>query len=269
MINKKNLYSTTIVLAVLAIIATATPAFADTTTTTNQPNKGFLGGIMHNGGNKAGLRPVVFGTVSAINGNSITVSGKQGFGTNANKTTTTYTVDATNAKIMKNNVAGTVSSIVVGDTIMVQGTVTGTNVVATTIRDGVMTRGNNPAGKANPQGQGNISNLITGNGQPVIAGTISAISGSTLTITNKSNVTYTVDTTNAKIVKGQNTIVVSNMAIGDTVVIQGTVNGNSIVASNVIDQTKLASDTTTGTTPKVNNGFFSGIGSFFKKIFGF
>ncbi len=54
--------------------------------------------------------------------------------------TTTYTVDATNATITKNNVAGNISSIAVGDTIMAQGTLTGTNLVATTMRDGVMAR---------------------------------------------------------------------------------------------------------------------------------
>ena len=57
-----------------------------------------------------------------------------------------------------------------------------------------------------------------------------------MTVTNKSNVTYTVDATNAKIVQGQNTIAVSNVAVGDSVVVQGTVNGNSITASSVIDQ---------------------------------
>ena len=89
-------------------------------------------------------RPAVMGTVSAINGNTLTVSGKKGFGSTA--TTTTYTVDTTNAKITKNNTAGTIASIAVGDTVMVQGTVSGTNVNATTIRDGKMPSGKNPAG---------------------------------------------------------------------------------------------------------------------------
>ena len=105
---------------------------------------------------------------------------------------------------------------------------------------------------------------ITGNGQPVIAGTISAVSGDTLTVTNKSNVTYTVDATNAKIVQGQTTIAVSNLAVGDSVVVQGTVNGNSVTASSVIDQ-KVS---TTGTTTQPR-GFFGMIGSFFSHIFGF
>ena len=39
--------------------------------------------------------------------------------------------------VTKNNTASSVASIAVGDTVMVQGTVSGTNVTATTIRDGI------------------------------------------------------------------------------------------------------------------------------------
>ena len=111
---------------------------------------------------------------------------------------------------------------------------------------------------------------IVGNGQPVVLGTVSTISGSTLTITNKSNVTYTVDATNAKITVGNTTASVSSIAVGDMVVVQGTINGTSIVASNVINQNKPANTTNTpGTNGQQNKGFFGGIGSFLKKLFGF
>lgn len=246
-------------LALLTTIATATPALANTTTPPTQTKVG----------NRANMKPAVFGTVSVVSGNTITVAGKQGFGTNA--VSTTFTVDTTNAKITKNNIAGTISSIVVGDTVMAQGTLTGTNLVATTIRDGQMgkgMRGNN----GNQTGKTPLVSPITGNGQPIVAGTISSISGSTMTITNKSNVNYTVDTTNAKIVQDSNTILISNMVVGDTVIVQGTVNGNSVVASSVMDQTKPVNTNTTNsgtTTQPENKGFFGAIGSFFEKIFGF
>jgi hypothetical protein len=175
--------------------------------------------------------------------------------------TTTYTVDTTSATITKNNVAGSISSIAVGDTIMAQGTLTGTNLVATTIRDGVMTRTPGATGQPGT----NQPSPITGNGQPVVAGTVSSVSGNTLVITNKSNVTYTIDATNAKIVEGQNTITISNVAVGDNVIVQGTVSGNSITASSVIDQ-KISTSTPTTTKSK---GFFGSIGSFFSHLFGF
>ena len=48
-------------------------------------------------------------------------------------------MDATNAKIYKGSATTTVSvsDIAMGDTVMVQGTVSGTSVTATVIRDGV------------------------------------------------------------------------------------------------------------------------------------
>ena len=231
------------------------------------------------GGNRGMMKPGVFGTVSAINGNVLTVASKQWSKPVAGATTApttspiTYTVDATSATITKNGSAGSIASILTGDTIMAQGTLTGTNLVATTIRDGQMgmgmrgisgspVAGNHPA-KTSP---------ITGNGQPVVAGTVTAVNGSTLTITNKSNVVYTIDASSAKIVQGQNTISASNIATGDMVVVQGTVSGNSIVASSVIDQAKPASTTATGsttTTPQTHRGFFGSIGHFFSNIFGF
>jgi hypothetical protein len=264
-----------IALATVTTLATAVPVFAQTTTATTAPNGAAWGNRAGGGKNHGTMKPGVFGTVSAVNGNIITVSstrrmGPKGTGsttTTTTPTTTVYTVDATSATITKNNVAGTISSIVVGDTIMAQGTLTGTNLVATTIRDGVMAR-TPGAGGVNGQPGQNQTSPITGNGQPVVAGTVSSVSGNTLSITNKSNVSYTVDVTNAKIVEGQATITVSSIAVGDSVIVQGTVNGNAVTASSVIDQ-KASTTTTTGGTTTQPKGFFGSIGAFFSHLFGF
>jgi len=271
--NKKNTSKYAYALMALATIttlATAVPALADNTNTTTPPaNAPAWGERMGGGVGGRMMKPGVFGTVKSVSGNIITVNetkgkfppGKGETNSNTTETTTTYTVDATNAKITKNNVAGTISSILVGDTIMAQGTLTGTNLVATTIRDGVMMK---KTGDKNGQTDQNQTSPITGNGQPIIAGTVSTISGSTLTITNKSNVVYTVDATNAKIAQGSNTIAIGGITVGDMVVVQGTVNGTSVVASSVIDQ-KVASTTTT----QPSKGFFGSIGAFFSHLFGF
>ena len=270
--NKKNTSKYAYALMALATIttlATAVPALADTTTTSTTPgaNAPAWGNRMGGGVGRM-MKPGVFGTVTAISGNIITVNSTRRTNpstTNSTSTVattaTTYTVDATNAKITKNNVAGTISSVIVGDTISAQGTLTGTNLVATTIRDGVMMK---QVGDTNGQPDKNQTSPITGNGQPIVAGTVSTISGSTLTITNKSNVVYTVDATNAKIAQGANTITISGLTVGDMVVVQGTVNGTSVVATSVIDQ-KIAATTTT----QPNKGFFGSIGSFFSHLFGF
>lgn len=274
--NNKYVYSLLVLIALATLIG-AVPALADNNNTNNtsagQPGIGRNGagrGMMNRGniGNIM-MKPGVFGTVSAVNGNTITVTGKQGFGANA--VATTFTVDATNAKVIKNNVAGTVSSILVGDTIVAQGTLTGTNLVATNIRDGVVVgRGLPNTNKMMNKQPEQALSLITGNGQPVVVGTVSSIVGPTVVITNKSNVSYTIDATNAKITQGPNTISISNLAVGDMLVVQGTVNGNAVVASTIIDQAKPVSTTA---TPVANGeshgGFFAGVGSFFAHLFGY
>jgi len=213
-------------------------------------------GVMPNGGARAGMG--VAGTVSAINGTSLTVTSKgRPTGSSATATPITYTVDASSSTVTKNGTASSLSSIAVGDTVMVQGTVSGTSVTAKTIRDGVS--------QAQP--------VIQGNGQPVVAGSVTALSGNTITITNKSNVTYTIDAINSKFVEtGVTNPTISNIAVGDNVIVQGTVNGNSVTASSVIDQKAKVNNGSNNTAKNQSDfmgGIMGGIGSFFKHLFGF
>ena len=216
------------------------------------------------------MRPVVVGTVSTMNGTTLTVSAKSFQrpatpGTAPTALATTYTVDASAATVTKAGAASTVSAIAVGDTVMIQGTVTGTNVVATKINDGVMGRG---AFGQKPSGTKPVTPAITGNGQPVVGGKVTAVSGSTVTITNASNVTYTIDATNATVTKGGvPAATLSNVVVGDTLVVQGTVNGTSVTASSVIDQG--AAPSATSGSPAAHRGILSSIGGFFAHLFGF
>lgn len=80
-------------------------------------------------------RPVVAGKITAIQGNTLTVSEHQGM-MGSTTPDTLFTVDTSKAVVMKNNATSTVSALVIGDTISVQGTLTGTTVTATYIREG-------------------------------------------------------------------------------------------------------------------------------------
>ena len=67
---------------------------------------------------------------------------------------------------------------------------------------------------------------------------------------------------------------ISNVVVGDNIVVQGAVNGNSVTASSVIDQKAKANGNPNnlGNNPKPQSGFggiMAGIGNFFKKLFGF
>ena len=153
--------------------------------------------------------------------------------------------------------------------ILVQGTVNGTNVAATNIRDSVQ-------GMRRENGKQRIASSTQpalGNGQPVIAGKVSAVNGNSLTVTTSGNTTYTIDATNAKVFEGRNASPLSNIAVGDTVLVQGTVNNASITASTIIDQSQstTATETNNENTPNKpqSRGFFGGIGQFFTHLFGF
>ncbi len=156
--------------------------------------------------------PGITGQVTSKSGNILTV---------LSKNNTTYTVDTTTAKIFKNrNTIITLEDIQINDTIMAQGTVTGTNVLASTIFDG------KPI-----MGKKNKNNF------PGIIGTVSDTNGSTFSVTTKNNIIYSVNTTNAKITKGTPAIpaTFSDIINGDTVMIRGTVNGTTVTADNIFD----------------------------------
>ncbi len=216
-------------------------------------------------------RPAVVGTVASISGDSLTVTAKswQRSGTAPTTTTaptsTTYTVDATNATVTKSGAASSVSAIATGDMVMVMGTVNGTSVTATSIRDGMMMGRGMGAGMHKPMPNASTTPLITGNGEPVIGGSITAISGTTLTVTTKSGTAYTVDATSATITKGNAVSTLSSVATGDNVVVQGTVNGTSVTASSVLDQGAAPA---AGAKP-APHGILGAIGGFFTHLFGF
>jgi len=82
----------------------------------------------------------VLGKVSAINGDILTVTSQRK--TTASSTAmspVTFTVDATNAKVYKGSASTTVSisSVLVGDRVLIQGTVNDTSITATVVRDGL------------------------------------------------------------------------------------------------------------------------------------
>jgi hypothetical protein len=101
----------------------------EASSTTPHPGMGM--GMMGGG---MGMRNGIFGTVTTVSGTMLTIDGRQGTST----ASTTFSVDATNAKIIKGPATSTasISDISVGDRVVVQGTVTGSSVAATTIIDG-------------------------------------------------------------------------------------------------------------------------------------
>jgi hypothetical protein len=218
-ITKKNKYI--IPFAVFAIMATALTgvvSVADAASATVSQTS--------TSRHQQGTPPAAAGLVTAVSGNTIIMTDI--------KTGTTYSVDATNAVITKHAkpttapaartarpipTTITVSGITVGDMVAVNGTVNGTTITATKVQDGVF--GGGRGGFGGDHGQG-------------VMGTVTAVNGSTVTITGKDGKTYTVDATNSTVGKFQS-IGVTGIQVGDSVGVQGAVNGTSVTAKNIMD----------------------------------
>jgi len=223
-----------LVLAVSAVTGVAAMANADTGTTTTGSTVNPGGPMQH------GTPPAAMGTVTAVSGDDITLTDS--------KTNTTYTVDATNATITKRaapvaqgdkptSTTITVGQVAVGDTLMVQGTVSGTTVTATKIEDGVGGFGGGKGGmRGGPGGMG-------------VQGTVTAVNGDTVTVTGKNGTIYTVDATNSTVSKME-TMSVSDISVGDEIGVQGTVSGDSVTAKSIMDgiPTPAASQNGSATT---------------------
>jgi ribosome maturation factor RimP len=149
------------------------------------------------------------GTVTAITGTTLTVTDAKG---------TVYTVDASTAKIGEAMDSLSIANILVGDKVMVTGTITGTTDAAKTISDPSMI------------------------GRNVFTGTVTAVNGTNLTIetmVKKVKTTYTVNATSAAITSwaktGSTTITAADVKVGDKVVVDGSLSATTVTATAVHD----------------------------------
>lgn len=222
MLSKNIVASLAALIAVPGVAAgTVGTVQAATTSPTNAHVRGKFGAMGHRPGNGQN-RPVAFGTISTINGASISITDAKG---------TAYTIDTTNAKILsgpnKNTptTAPTLANLKTGDSIAVLGTLNGTTITATAVLLGGIPHGMPPGGPDRGPG---------------ISGKVTAVSGTTLTVTGNNNTVYTITAANAKaekmVAKEKPTAMdVSAIAVGDTVHVMGTLNGTTVTATNIID----------------------------------
>jgi hypothetical protein len=71
-----------------------------------------------------------------------------------------------------------------------------------------------------------------------VAGTVATINNATLTITDKKGVTYTVDTSAAKLIVGMSSpsAIITSIQTGDKVFVSGTITGTTVAAKTIRDQ---------------------------------
>lgn len=205
---------------VAAVIASVGLGFAGITSAQTAPAT--TGTVNARGMNR--VRPAAVGKVTAISGTKITVSSANP----KDNTVTTYAVDASSATVEKGAAgttpaAATLSDIAIGDTVMVQGTASGTSIIATKILDGIMARGMMMDMGKGPGGRGMGAR-----------GTVTAVSGSTITVSSKDGASYTINASDAKVSKTVD-IAVGDIKVGDEIDAQGTVSGTTVTATHITD----------------------------------
>lgn len=171
-------------------------------------------------------RDVFMGKVTAINGAALTINSM------TKSASTVYTIDVGSAVLTKGaTTAITLANISVGDQIVAIGALTGTNVKAVSLMD-------LGAGKMDKKDKAEEKPAITAN---IHSGTVTAINGNSITIDSmfgKTKTTYAVDASTAVLTKGRGTgmaIVLSNIAVGDRLMITGPLSGTSIKATAIRD----------------------------------
>ena len=117
--------TTTNVPATITTTSTSATGAVDTPESANDPADIDTGSKTHGHAPLGGD-----GVVSSVNGTTIVM------GEESDEGGASYTIDASKATVMNNGVSGTLADIKVGEKIFVQGTTSGTNVIATSVSVG-------------------------------------------------------------------------------------------------------------------------------------
>jgi len=184
----------------------------------------------------------VSGTVTAVNGTTITVTTKDNV---------VYTVDAsgaifrqtpaapsaTGSRPASNTIA--ITDIKAGDTIMARGELKDLNLAAKEVIKGelpLFNAGERPGQERRPGGENDRGPAI-GAMRPRIIGSITAVNGTALTVTGADSAAYIVDAAKAKVfgaARGNGDKAVADLKTGDKVAVEGEFTVSPIVASAII-----------------------------------
>jgi hypothetical protein len=142
----KNIHKISAGLAVVGFLIFAGMAYADTGATTAK----FLG----HGTHPLFARPIA-GVVSVINGGSLTMTVQA----SSTAAITTYTVNISSARILRSGTTTSIGSIHINDKVAVIGIISGTNITAKVIFDGILPQTTGPpAGEKSGHGAGSGHN---------------------------------------------------------------------------------------------------------------
>jgi len=104
-----------------------------------------------------------------------------------------------------------------------------------------------------------INGFATSTRASLISGTVASVSGNSITLTGSKGVSYTVDATNAKLIRRFGAAMqLSDVQTGDALLVTGVVSGTSVAAKTIRDQSLQAHNGTfIGTVSAVNGTSFT------------
>lgn len=182
--------------------------------------------------------PGAMGTIASIDGTTLTVEGDD-------DTTTTVTTDDDTS--VTDTADAELADIAVGDTVSVlgeaddDGVVTADRIVEGDLAGAPMIRQGGPPdgamppeGMEPPEGMAPPGGAVRSDGPGgATAGEVTAIDGDTLTVTTDEGDEVTVVTTGDTTVTVTTEIAVSDLAVGDTVAVMGTEDGDAVAAESI------------------------------------
>ncbi len=224
------------------------------------------------GGQGFGGRGTV-GKITKIDGSTLTVAETQmgppgSSSSSSSSSSTTVTVKTSGSTTVTQTTTGSLSDIKVGDHVQVMGTGSSTAITAVRITDGASdstsgggfgggfgggtppgasgssTNGQSASGQS---AQGRSGQSTSGQGQAGgggfgpggasgmtgASGTVVSIDGSTITLTATDGSSVTVTTSSSTTVELVTQSSVSKLAVGDTVMVQGTTSGSTVTATEI------------------------------------
>lgn len=197
--------------AALGMMFMAAPAYADQDKGEHRINIGAFAKVLEHKeakrddhDTKATSTVAIHGTVSAVNGSVITVTGKNA---------AVYTIQAANAEIED----GTLASITVGDQVKVKGTVSGTMIVAAKISEHE---------KGSREKEHQLGNLR--------AGIVTAVSSNGFTIARFGTGTTTVATNASTTIWTLGEGATTSVSVGSRVIVAGATTSDSSISAKFV-----------------------------------
>jgi hypothetical protein len=187
---------------------------------------GSSNGAAPSGANGQG-RPGAFGTISAIDGSTLTV---KDMSRQSVKVVTTSSTTVTKTATVD------LSDVKVGDHVVVEGSGSSSNIAATQVHDDGAaddSSGNQQlGGPGGPAGTGTNSATATG---AFVTGTVTSVDGSTLNVKDANGDSVTVAISSSTKITKDETVDVAALAVGDDVMVSGTASNGTITATRIRD----------------------------------